>query len=149
MCACVCVCMCVCVYVCVCVFFPWAGPSLKFPFHGSPLYRLVRASILDSVQYSHSGSLWRPPSFHSSLIARWRRSPLRNVCPSQALCPFLMMDIIDFSSSTRRSTSSLVTLFDHETFRIFLQSHISQLSNLRISSLLRAHDSASYSNVLK
>ena len=78
-----------------------------------------------------------------------RRSPWRNVCPSQALCLLSVVDIIDFSSSTRRSTLSLLTLSDQEMFRIFLQSHISQLHNFRISSLLNAQDWAPYSSVLQ
>ena len=60
MCVCVCACVCMCVYVyvcvCVCAFWQEADPSLKFPFHGSPHYRLVRAAIRGSVEYSRSGS---------------------------------------------------------------------------------------------
>ena len=45
--------------------------------------------------------------------------------------------------------SSLLTFSVQEMFSIFLQSHISQLSNLRISSFLNPHDSAPYSSVLQ
>ena len=55
-CICVCVCVRVCACVCVCALWQEAGPSLKFLFHGSPHYRLVRTAIRGSVEYSRPGS---------------------------------------------------------------------------------------------
>ena len=81
-------------------------------------------------------------------ITMGSRLPWRNVCLCGALCLLSVVDIIHFSSSTRQSSSSLLTLSDQEMFRIFLQSHISQFSNL-LTSLLSAHNSVPYSSVLQ
>ena len=68
------------------------------------------------------------PLFPRSQEEKDRRSAM--CVPAKLFVYFLIVNIVDFSLSTRRSTSSLVTLFDREMFRIFLQSHISQLSSL-------------------
>ena len=84
--------------------------------------------ILSSIPVlSLPGSLLVLP-FTLPSITRGSRSPWHSVCPSQAFCLFLMVDIIDFSSSTCQSTSSLLSLSDQKTIRIFLQSHILLLS---------------------
>ena len=62
----------------------------------------------------------------------------------QTLCLLLVVDYTDFSTSTHQSTSSLLTLSDQKIVRVFLQSHLSQLSNLCISSFLSVNDSAPY-----
>ena len=62
----------------------------------------------------------------------------------QALRLLLVVDQIDVSTSTHQSTSSLLTLLDQKMLRIFLQSHLSQLSNLCIPSFLSVNDSVPY-----
>ena len=87
-------------------------------------------------------------SFYSFFLQSKARADGRDTM-LQVLYLLLVVDIIDFSSSTRRNILSLPTLSDQTMLMIFLQSHISQLSNLCMPTFLNVNDSAPYSSVLQ
>ena len=108
----------------------------------------VRGTILCSVQHSHLRSSRWSLSYYSSLKTR---SPCRRVLPSQTLCLLLISGMMALTSPARLDASLLQTLSDHVMFQTFLQSHISQLSSLRVSSssFFNVHDSSPYRRVLQ
>ena len=105
---------CICHYVCVCVL-----PIGKSIF-------TVSFPWLSSLQIGSNCHSWFCPvlPFWPSQKASFLHSSFSHKRePSQTLSLLIMVDVIDFSSSIRQSTTLLLTLSDKEMFRIFLQSH--------------------------